>query len=60
MCVVLLCANVEPSWKLTCAQYVSCSFMCKCVMSRESVAGDRSGVDLGEVDVRMIRRSCGT
>lgn len=34
--------------------------MCRCVLiPRENVAGDESGVNLGEVDDRMIRRSCG-
>ncbi len=41
-------------------RYVSCLFMCSCVlMPRESVAGDGSGVNLGEVDVQTIRRSYG-
>ncbi len=51
--VILLCANIELSWKELVLRYGF--FVGSCVgeslMPWESVDGDRSGVNLGEDDV---------
>lgn len=55
------CANVEliKLKKNLCSGMVSHLFMYRCIlMPRESVVCDGLGVDLGKVDVRIIRRLC--